>query len=352
MTDTVTQTAAADALAPSRPTPGRSAKHGIARVLSNRAVQIILVEIVIIAIFQVLSPSGAFLSEANIRGMAITASQVLLLAIGQAILMSAGQIDISQGAAVILSSVFSGQLMIALTGTLPVPVILVLGFGMAILTGVVIGLVNGTLVGIVHVNALVATLGMLSVATGVAQVATGGVNLFGMPNELQSWFGSVSFGALPLPMLVSLVVILIIWAVYHFTPWGTHTLAMGSNRQSARRVGIKTLQNTIFIFVLSSALAGLAGFIDLARYSTTNISGHLNDSMAAIAAALIGGTVLTGGRISFLGAIVGAFLAIILQSGLVIVNLSPFYQTIAIGVMLLVAVSLDRSSRAASKRDS
>lgn len=328
----------------------RSAKHGIARVLSNRAVQIILVEIVIIAIFQSLSPGGAFLSEANIRGMMITASQVLLLAIGQAILMSAGQIDISQGAAVILASVCSGQLMIALAGTVPVPLVLLLGVATAILIGVVIGVVNGVMVGVVRVNALVATLGMLSVATGVAQVITGGVNLFGMPKELQSSFGAVSFGFLPLPMLVSLLIIAVIWFLYRFTPWGTHTLAMGSNSLAARRVGIQTLRNTIAIFILSSALAGMAGFIDLARYSTTNISGHLNDSLAAIAAALIGGTALTGGRISFLGAIVGAFLAIILQSGLVIVNLSPFYQTIAIGAMLLVAVSLDRSSRAASKR--
>lgn len=347
MTDTLTPATDTAGL-----TRGSSAKHGIYRILSNRAVQIILVEVVIIAIFQVLSPHGAFLSEANIRGMALTASQVLLLAIGQAILMSAGQIDISQGAAVILSSVFAGQVMIAMSGSVPIPLLLVIGLAIALLSGVVIGLINGILVGVVHVNALVATLGMLSVATGIAQVVTGGVNLFGMPSEMQSWFGSISFGALPFPMLVSLVVIAVIWAIYHFTPWGTHTLAMGSNRQAARRVGIKTLRNTIFIFVLSSCLAGLAGFIDLARYSTTNISGHLNDSMAAIAAALIGGTVLTGGRISFLGAIVGAFLAIILQSGLVIVNLSPFYQTIAIGIMLLVAVSLDRSSRAASKRDS
>lgn len=330
--------------------PQKTAKHGIARVLSNRAVQIIIVEIVLITIFQALSPDGAFLSEANIRGMALTASQVLLLAIGQAILMSAGQIDISQGAAVILSSVLSGQLMIATIGVLPLPVVLILGLVMAILMGAVIGAVNGIMVGVVGVNALVATLGMLSVATGVAQVVTGGVNLFGMPRELQSWFGSVSFGALPLPMLLSLVTIAVIWAFYRFTPWGTHTLAMGSNKLAARRVGIKTLRNTIFIFILSSSLAGLAGFIDLARYSTTNISGHLNDSMAAIAAALIGGTALTGGRISFLGAIVGAFLAIILQSGLVIINLSPFYQTIAIGLMLLVAVSLDRSSRKSSVR--
>jgi len=327
------------------PTSSSALWHKVLKVLSNRAVQIILVEIVVIAIFQALSPNGAFLSEANIRGMLLTASQVLLLATGQAVLMSAGHIDISQGAVLIFSSVIAGNVMIAAQDSMSLPAVLVLGAVVAILSGVFLGAINAFMVGVVGINSLVTTLGMLSLATGASQVITGGVNLFGMPRELISGFGAVKFGALPLPMLVSLLIIAVIWVFYRYTGWGTHTLAMGSNFLAARRVGIKTLLITFGIFILSSALAGAAGYIDLARYSTTNISGHLNDSMAGIAAALIGGTALTGGRISFLGAIVGSFLAIILQSGLVIINLSPFYQTIAVGAMLLIAVSLDRSSR-------
>lgn len=326
-------------------TGGTLAAHRARRLLSNRAFQIILVEIVIIAIFQSLSPDGAFLNTANVRGMLLTASQVLLLAVGQAILMAAGKIDISQGAVLILSSVISGQVMIAAAPSMGAGGAIVLGLVAAIVTGTVLGIANGVLVAVVGINSLVTTLGMLSIATGIAYVFTGGVNIFGTPGELSDWFGAVRWGAVPLPMVVSLVVILAIWAVFHFTAWGTHTIAMGSNALAARRVGIKTVRNTVVIFVVSSGLAGLAGFIDVARYSTTNISGHLNDSMAAIAAALIGGTALTGGRISFLGAIVGAFLAILLQSGLVIIGVSPFYQTIAIGAMLLVAVSLDHANR-------
>ncbi|MDN4472606.1 ABC transporter permease [Demequina zhanjiangensis] len=327
--------------APSMPT----GLHQLKKILSIRAVQIILVEIVVIAFFFAMSPEGAFLNAANVRGMLLTASQVLLLAIGQAILMSAGKIDISQGAVLILASVASGQVMVALQGSMSPAATLIVGLAVALLIGAVLGAAIGILVGVVGINSLVATLGMLSIATGVAQVATGGVNIFGMPGELSDWFGSVRFGAIPLPVILSLAVIGVIWAVYRLTPWGTHTLATGSNALAARRVGIKTVRNTIGIFIVSSTLAGLAGYIDLARYSTTNISGHLNDSMAAIAAALIGGTALTGGRISFLGAIVGALLAILLQSGLVIINLSPFYQTIAVGAMLLIAVSLDNANR-------
>lgn len=313
-------------------------------LLGSRTFQIIAVEIVLVVVFFNMS-GGAFLNSMNVRGMLITASQVLLLAAAQAILMSAGHIDISQGAVLIFASVLAGKLVLAVGASVPLPLLLVLGLVAAVLAGSLIGAINGVMVGVVGINALVVTLAMLGVATGVSQVITGGVNLTGLPSGLQSAFGGVTFGPFPLPIIVSLTVILGVWAFFHFSSWGTHILAMGSNHRAAHRVGIRTLRNTIGVFILSGALAGLAGFIDLARYSTTNISGHVNDSLAAIAAALIGGTLLTGGRINFLGAVFGAFLAIILQSGLVIINLSPFYQTIAVGIMLLVAVSLDRSNR-------
>lgn len=314
------------------------------QLLSSRPFQILAVEVVLVVLFFNMS-DGSFLNTMNIQGMLVTASQVLLLAVAQAILMSTGHIDISQGAALIFASVIAGQFILAIQGVLPLPLLLLCGLLMAILAGALVGIINGLMVGVVGINALVVTLAMLGIATGVSQVITGGVNLTGLPSGLHSAFGGVTFGVLPLPIIVSLAIILSVWAIYQFTSWGTHLLAMGSNKRAAHRVGIRTMRNTIGVFILSSAFAGLAGFIDLARYSTTNISGHTNDSLAAIAAALIGGTLLTGGRINFLGAILGAFLAIILQSGLVIINLSPFYQTIAVGVMLLVAVSLDRSNR-------
>lgn len=323
---------------------GTAGRRLLRRLLSSRSFQILVVEAVLVIVFFNMS-GGSFLNTLNIRGMLITASQVLLLAAAQAILMSAGHIDISQGAALIFASVIAGKLILSTQESLPFPVLLLLGLLTAVVAGGLVGIVNGLMVGIVGINALVVTLAMMGIATGVAQVITGGVNLTGLPSGLQSAFGGVTLGPLPLPIIVSLVVILGMWALFHFTSWGTHVLAMGSNHRAAHRVGIRTVRNTIGVFILSSALAGLAGFIDLARYSTTNISGHIDDSLAAIAAALIGGTLLTGGRINFLGAVLGAFLAIILQSGLVIINLSPFYQTIAVGVMLMVAVSLDRSNR-------
>jgi ribose transport system permease protein len=324
--------------------PARRSLFGPKALATNRVLQLILVEVVLVVVFS--SFNAAFVSELNVRAMILTASQVVLLAVAQAILMSAGQIDISQGAAVIVSSVFAGKLMIAMKEQPAAAIIL--GLVVCVVAGAVMGLISGLLVGLAKINSLVVTLGMLSVGTGAAQVLTNGVNLFGLPLALQSKFGSVHVGVIPLAAFVVAVVVAIVWFLYRQTSWGTHVLAIGSNARAAERVGIKTRWNIVKLFVLSSMMCGLAGFIDLARYSTTNISGHTSDALAAIAGALIGGTALTGGRISFVGAIAGSLLAIILQSGLVIIDVSPFYQTIVIGFMLIIAVGIDRAQRAGS----
>lgn len=313
-------------------------------VFGSRVTQLVIAELILIAIFFSLS-DGMFLNAANVRGMLIAASQIMLIAIGQAVLMAAGHIDISQGAAIVLTAVIAGQGILWIREFMPLSIALLVGLIIAVASGALVGLVNGVMAGIVGINSLVATLGMLGIASGLALVLTRGVNLIGLPRELNTLFGVARWGALPIPFLFTVGIILIIWFLFRFTAWGTHVLAMGSNLRSAHRVGINTPRDTIGVFILSSSLAGVAGFIDLARYSTTNISGHTSAALAAIAAALIGGTLLTGGRINFMGATLGALLAIILSSGLVIINISPFYQTIVIGIMLLVAVSLDPQNR-------
>ncbi|PVE11769.1 hypothetical protein Y717_15735 [Streptomyces scopuliridis RB72] len=307
--------------------------------------QVLTVEIALIIMFGFLSGGTAFFSDTNVRNMILTAAQVVLLGVAQAILMSAGQIDISQGAVVILSSVFGGKVMIAMSGSAPEAVAITVGLLVCVVTGITVGLINGFLVGRMGINSLVATLGMLSVASGVAAVVTKGTNIFGLPSGLQSGFGFAQIAGIPAPTLLMAVVVGVIWYFYRRTSWGTHVLAVGSNRLAASRVGIPTARKIAGVFVLSAFVCGISGFIDLARYSTTDISGHTNDAMASIAGALIGGTSLTGGGISFVGTIAGSLLAIILQSGLVIINLSPFYQTIAVGVLLIIAVSLDKLRR-------
>jgi ribose transport system permease protein len=201
-----------------------------------------------------------------------------------------------------------------------------------------------------RVVSLIATLATLGIATGIANIVTGGTDITGLPAALQNDFGIRTALGIPLPAFVAFGVWLIALALFRTTRYGMRMLALGSNRGAAERAGLRVSLHLVVTFAVIGMLAGLAGFIDLTRFATTNLAGHTNDGLAAITAAVIGGTSLFGGRISLGGVLSGTLLAVILQDGLVVVGLSPFYQLIAIGVVLIAAVSLDQRRRPAGMR--
>jgi ribose transport system permease protein len=163
-----------------------------------------------------------------------------------------------------------------------------------------------------------------------------------VPISIQSEFGIRNFLGVPMATLASAVIVAIVWVLFWRTRFGTHSLAIGSSKKAAERNGVPVARHIIWLYVIAGAMCGVAGAFDLARFTTTDIGGHGNDALAAISGAVIGGTSLFGGQAFFTGSILGALLALILQSGLVILNFPPFYQTIAIGIVLIVAVAVDR----------
>jgi ribose transport system permease protein len=191
------------------------------------------------------------------------------------------------------------------------------------------------------VTSFITTLASLGIVTGVAYVLTNGYNISDVPLSLQSDFGVAKLGGvLPYPALISLAFAAAASFVLYRTRFGLHTLALGSSREAAVRAGVRVRARLMALFMLAGGCAGVCGFIDLSRYASTNLSGHQTDALAAIAGAVIGGTNLFGGRISIWGAVFGALLAVILQNGLVVVGLAAFYQLIAVGIVLITAVSL------------
>ncbi len=276
-----------------------------------------------------------------------------MLALGEVYLLGAGEFDISLGANLVLSSVVSAKVMLALVGTLS-PAGTYSGAGFAIAAGVVaaigagalIGLINGVVVTRLRVNSLLTTLAMFGAATGVADLLAHGGDIAGIPNQLQADFGSSQHAGIPLPSLAVAAVVLVGWLVLAKTRFGLHTVALGSSRETARRAGLNINRHVVLLFVGAGALAGMAGLIDLSRFATTNLAGHQNDALEAIAGVVIGGTALFGGRASVAGAVVGTLFSVILEIGLVILNVSAYYQPIATGVILVLAVSLDQRRRA------
>lgn len=310
----------------------------------GNAIWVLALNVILIVLFQYFSRNGAFLNVVNVTGVLIAYSQILLLVVAQTILLSAGQIDLSQGANVVLSSVLSGLVLVSLSqvsdpgASTTLPVL----FVVAAVTGGMVGLLNGLLVGWLRINSLVATLGTLGIVLGTAQVITNGDNLYGVPSSIQTSFGMKELFDIPLPTLTAILIVAIIWLQFSKTRLGLYSVAIGSSEKAAQRNGIAIARQLIILYVVAGLLCGIAGAFDISRFTTTDIGGHSNDALASISGAVIGGTSLFGGPPNFLGSLLGALLALILQSGLVVLNFPPFYQTIAIGIVLVIAVAVDR----------
>jgi ribose transport system permease protein len=311
-----------------------------------------LVDLLIFVAFGLASTHLVFFSEASITDILRDATEGVLLATGMALLLSAGEFDISLGANLILSSVLGGKVLVSLSGTSTqlaagefphLAVGIVGGAVVCIASGLGMGLLNGLIVTRLRVSSLIATLATLGIATGTADIVTSGVDLANIPPSLQSNFGIRDVvGVIPLPALVAAAAVVVIASIVSRTRFGVRTLAIGSSRDAARRAGIRVENHLIALFTIAGGLGGIAGFVDISRFATTNISGHETDALGALAAAVIGGTSLFGGRISFGGAVCGALLAVVLEDGLVVVGFSSFYQLIAVGVVLIAAVFIDQ----------
>ena len=157
--------------------------------------------------------------------------------------------------------------------------------------------------------------------------------------------GFGSFFGIPWPVIIAGTIALIAWLVLSQTRTGLATYAIGSNREAARRAGMPVNRLLVTVFVVMGLCAGVAAIIDMSRFTTVPIAGYSNTALAAIAAVIIGGTSLFGGRGSIPGTVIGVMIPVVLLSGLVILGVDPFWQNIVIGAMLIVAVAFDQFQR-------
>jgi ribose transport system permease protein len=170
---------------------------------------------------------------------------------------------------------------------------------------------------------------------------------------VQTKFGVYQLlGHVPVTAVVTAVVVAGLWFLLNRTRFGLRTIALGSSREAAVRAGLRVELHLVALFALVGLAAGIAGVMDFSRFATTNLSGHQTDALSAIAGAVIGGSSLFGGEASILGAVMGALLAVILSTGLVIQGLQPFYQLIAVGLVLLAAVYVRSRTTNAQERGS
>jgi ribose transport system permease protein len=302
------------------PTPatGRGPRW-LRSLLERPSIGMLVVLILLLAVFSVLKPH-AFLGAYNFRNIALSAAVIGVVAIGQTFVLATGGIDLSVGSVLVFSTVVSAKVMMAMGGTNA-------GWG-AVAVGVVVCVV----------------------ALGAAQILTGGLDIHSVPSVMTNQIGYENFAGIPLLVVIAVVFALIAGFIMWQTSYGVHTKAIGSNREGALRSGIAVRRHLVSIYLISGALAGVGGVMSLAQVSTTTIGGHTGDNLTTIAGTVLGGTSLFGGVATVFGTVVGILVPVTLQSGFVIVNVQPFWQTFAVGGVLVIAVFVDQVRRGNQNR--
>jgi ribose transport system permease protein len=324
-------------------------RTGVAGLIAATSTWIFLVLVVIIAVFSLLD-FDSFASVFNLRNIMIDASSLLIIAVGMTFVIITSGIDLSVGSVLVFSQVVASLLMRQM-GAEGMDVILA-GLVSSLLAGVAWGLLNGFLIAKARIPALIVTLGTLGMAQGGALLLSGGINVRGaVPTELVTTVGiGRLFGQIPYLVLIAAGVTIVGGILLHLTQFGRYTFAIGSNAEASRRAGINVPRHLIKVYALSGLLAGLAGYVLLARFTTTTIEGHGTDNLQAIAAVVIGGTSLFGGRGAMFGTVVGVFIPAILRNGFIILGIRPFWQQVAVGAVLILAVYFDQVKRRARER--
>jgi ribose transport system permease protein len=318
------------------------------RLVTGQSTAIALILVGLIAVFSFLRPEE-FLDINNARNIATDAAVLLVLAVGLTFVIITAGIDLSVGAVLVFSGVVAAKLMNEIGGD-NWGVILA-GLGVALASGLGWGLLNGFLVAKAKIPAFIVTLGTLGMALGSALLITGGVDQRDVPFKLIDTVGSGrAFDEIPYLVLIAAVVALVFGVILAMTRFGRYTYAIGSNEEAVRRAGVNVDAHLIKVYAIGGTLAGLAGFMSLARFGTTTIGGHSTDNLDAISAVVIGGTSLFGGIGTIVGTVVGVFIPAVLRNGFVIVGVQPFWQQVAVGAVLIIAVYLDQLRRARYRR--
>jgi ribose transport system permease protein len=311
---------------------------------------ILLVLIALIAGFAILLPSGTFLTTFNAQTMAGDSSTLLILAAGATLVIISAGLDLSIGSVMTFSAVASVLAMGQIAGDTGVEneaTAAIVGAGVGVAGGAAWGAINGALIAYARLPAFVVTLGSLGAALGAARLLSGGTNATGAPPLIQEKVGLATVAGIPVPFLIAVGAVAGCGFLLSQTRFGEHTYLIGSNEEAARRGGINISRHLLLLYSLSGALAGLAGLIEVSRFSVGSVStGHTTELIAALAAVVIGGASLTGGIGLMSGTVVGVLIPVVLANGLLIKGIERFWQDIIVGAILVAAVWFDQWRRA------
>ncbi|MCC5660772.1 ribose ABC transporter permease [Nostoc sp. XA010] len=313
--------------------PASRNRKSISSLLEVAGILPILV--IICILFAFLSPN--FLTAGNIVNILRQSSINIVLATGMTFVILTGGIDLSVGSMLGVSAVVA--LLISL-----LPALSWAAVPAALLAGLLLGLVNGAIITFLDVPPFIVTLGSLTALRGVAFLVAKGTTLINRDINF-AWVGNTYIGPIPWLVIIALLTVIVSWFVLRQTVLGVQIYAVGGNERAARLTGIKVNRVLLFVYGISGLLAGLAGIMSASRlYSASGILGQ-GYELDAIAAVILGGTSFTGGIGTIGGTLLGALIIAILNNGLTLLNLSYFWQLVVKGLVIILAVVIDRLRR-------
>ncbi len=291
--------------------------------------------IILSAVFASLTP--VFLTPQNLVNILQQSSINALIAIGMTLVIISGGIDLSVGPIAALTAMITASLLVA-----GYPFIVCLAAALAV--GAACGAFNGGLIAVAGLQPFIVTLGTWSLFRSLALIYTGGNTILGVPKEFRQMF-SAQLWIFPVPVVLVLILGVVAAILLSKTPIGEYILAVGGNEEAARISGVPIARTKITAYVISGMLASLAATIVIARLGAAEPTIGYTWELDAIAAAAIGGASLMGGKGSITGCILGAILLGAMRNGLTLLSVSPFYQPMATGIIILLAMLMDRVTR-------
>lgn len=301
---------------------------------------VLLMIVVVVALVSAVTPN--FLKPGNLSSLLITAAILAVPALGMTLAIAMGSLDLSIGSLQALTAC-------AVAGLLTV-VGIPLSIGLTLLLGALVGLANGLLITRLHVPAFVATLGMMSVLRGAALLVTDGQSILLMGEDEFARLNSGQVLGVPIPILICLGVFAVLWVLMRQTPLGQHICAIGGNESAARATGLRVDRIKVIVFMIVGVTAALSGVMLTSQLMIVDGTLGVGLELRAIAVVVLGGTSLMGGNANLPGTLLAALLLAVISSALNILKVEPFYQYLALGLLLIIALALDTLRRSVIRR--
>jgi ribose transport system permease protein len=297
----------------------------------------VLLALTVMILFFALASDG-FVTSSNLVNILRQSAVTAIAAVGATMILIAGGIDISQGAVMAAA----GLATVVLIQQFGISDVVAIGAAMAL--ALVLGSLNGFLAEIARIPAFIATLGTALVIRGVAFVYTEGrsIGVTGDAGDLFLWIGRGFIGPLPVPVVLMLLLYAVAAWIMARTTWGLHTYAIGSAERAARIAGVRVARHRIEVYAVAGLLSGVAGIVLAGRLASASPGLATGAEFDILTAVVLGGTSIYGGRGNVLRTLLGAVFLATMANGLILLNVPTFYQTITVGIVLLIALSLDR----------